>query len=184
MGRPFPGFRVGILDEEGEELPPGRPGEAAIALPHPGAFLEYWGDPDKTREKMHDGWVYTGDTVLRDEGGSLWFVGRADDIISSGGYRIGPAEIEECLLSHPEVLMAAVIGVPDELRGEAVAAFVVVTESSRIDGLREALQEHVKRRLAFYEYPRTIRFVDDLPMTTTGKIRRAELRRRAAEETS
>ena len=191
MGRPYPGTTVAIVDSddpEGREVPDGTPGEAAVALPHPGCFLGYWGRPEKTREKAHDGWLFTGDTVTRDAEGHLWFLGRADDVITSGGYRIGPAEIEECLLSHPAVEMAAVVGIPDEMRGQAVAAFVVTSGASgaaddrAAEELATELQEHVKHRLAFYEYPRTIRFVEELPMTATGKIRRTELRAMAAEE--
>lgn len=182
MGRPFPGSDVAVVGPDGGAAPDGEPGQIAVALPHPGAFLEYWRQPDRTEEKMHDGWLFTGDTVRRDKDGYLWFVGRADDVISSGGYRIGPTEIEECLLSHPAVALAAVVGIPDELRGEAVAAFVVTAGATDRDGLTRQLQDHVKHRLAFYQYPRVIRFVDELPMTTTGKIRRAELRRQAAAE--
>jgi acetyl-CoA synthetase len=183
MGRPLPGFEVAVLDADGTPVRDGEPGEIAVALPHPGAFLEYWREPDRTAEKTHDGWLHTGDTATRDAEGYFWFGGRADDLISSGGYRIGPSEIEECLVSHPGVAMAAVIGIPDEVRGQAVAAFIVAADGADTDRLTTELQDHVKHRLAFYEYPRLIRFVDELPMTTTGKIQRAALRRRFTGET-
>jgi acetyl-CoA synthetase len=183
MGRPYPGFELTLRDADGHRVADGEEGEIALRLPHPGAFVEYWREPERTAEKMHDGRLFTGDLARRDADGSLFFAGRADDIISSGGYRIGPGEIEECLISHPDVPMAAVIGVPDELRGEAVAAYVVPAEGVAADeAMTAALQDHVKHRLAFYQYPRRITYVDELPMTTTGKIQRGELRRRATME--
>ncbi|MFE7419973.1 AMP-binding protein [Rhodococcus sp. NPDC057529] len=177
MGRAFPGFTVGLFDPVGEQVETGQVGEICIAAKNPGQFLEYWNQPDKTREKVHDGWIHTGDLARADAAGNLWYQGRADDVISSAGYRIGPGEIEECLLSHHTVAMAGVIGVPDQLRGEAVHAFVVlVDEVTASEELRQELQAHVKRRLAFYQYPRQITFLDQLPLTTTGKIMRRELR--------
>ncbi|MDV7241704.1 MULTISPECIES: AMP-binding protein [Rhodococcus] len=177
MGRAFPGFTVALLDPDGEQVDTGQVGEICVAAGNPGQFLEYWNQPDKTREKVHDGWIHTGDLGRTDADGNLWYQGRADDVISSAGYRIGPGEIEECLLSHHAVAMAGVIGVPDQLRGEAVHAFVVLAdEITATEELRQELQAHVKSRLAFYQYPRQITFLDQLPMTTTGKIMRRELR--------
>jgi acetyl-CoA synthetase len=149
---------------------------------NPGQFLGYWNQPSKTDEKVYDGWIHTGDLGRTDEAGNFWYQGRADDVISSAGYRIGPGEIEECLLSHDEVAMAGVIGVPDPLRGEAVHAFVVLSEGTNSsEELRQELQTHVKSRLAFYQYPRQITFIDSLPLTTTGKILRRELRTLATD---
>ncbi|WP_280510417.1 AMP-binding protein [Nocardia farcinica] len=182
MGRAFPGFTVTVLDDTGAPAPPGETGEICVAAGNPGQFLGYWNQPGTTAEKVHDGWIHTGDLGRADTAGNLWYQGRLDDVISSAGYRIGPGEIEECLLTHPAVAMAAVIGVPDDLRGEAVHAFVVPTDGvAGTDDLRRALQDHVKSRLAFYQYPRRITFLDELPMTTTGKILRRELRHLAAD---
>lgn len=169
MGKAVPGHDVAILD-----------GEIAIrADGDPVVFLGYWRNDAATAEKIVDGWVRTGDLGEMDEDGSFRFVGRADDVISSGGYRIGPGEIEDCLTRHPGVAMAAVVGVPDDLRGEMVKAYVVAAEGvAATDELKRELQAFVRSRLAAYEYPRLIEFVDELPLTTTGKIRRAELRRR------
>ena len=177
MGRAFPGFTVRILTEDDEVVEAGTTGEICVAAGNPGQFLGYWNLPDRTAEKVHGGWIRTGDRGRADAAGNIWYEGRADDVISSAGYRIGPGEIEECLITHPAVAMAAVIGVPDELRGEAVHAFVVPASGTMPDGdLRVELQDHVKRHLAFYQYPRQITFVDELPTTVTGKILRRELR--------
>jgi acetyl-CoA synthetase len=177
MGRAFPGFTISLLDPDGHEVEIGQVGEICVAAGNPGQFLEYWNQPEKTKEKVHDGWIHTGDLGRGDRAGNLWYHGRVDDVISSAGYRIGPGEIEECLLSHHAVAMAGVIGVPDDLRGEAVHAFVVLAEGvAASEQLRTDLQNHVKKRLAFYQYPRQISFLDQLPMTTTGKILRRELR--------
>jgi len=183
MGRPYPGSDVVLLDDDGRLVSDGDEGEVAVRLPHPGAFVEYWREPERTAEKVAGGWLRTGDQARRDADGYFSFAGRADDVISSGGYRIGPGEIEDCLVSHPDVLMAAVIGEPDELRGEVVVAYVVPAAGvSSSAELTAALQDHVKHRLAFYQYPRRLEYVDELPMTTTGKIQRGELRRRATME--
>ena len=180
MGQPFPGCDIALRDADGRDVADGEEGEITLRLPHPGAFIEYWREPERTGDKMHDGWLATGDQATRDADGYLFFAGRADDIISSGGYRIGPGEIEECLISHPDVVMVAVIGVPDDVRGEAVTAYVIPADGvTPGPALTKALQDHVKHRLAFYQYPRVITYVDELPMTTTGKIQRTELRRQA-----
>jgi acetyl-CoA synthetase len=178
MGRPFPGFDIAVLDAAGHRLSAGETGEICVRAGNPGQFLGYWDQPDKTAEKVRGGWIYTGDLGRMDEDGNLWYQGRADDVISSAGYRVGPSEIEECLMSHPAVAMAAVVGELDELRGEAIHAFVVLTDGHHgSDQLAGELQQHVKSRLAFYQYPRRITFRTELPLTTTGKILRRELRR-------
>jgi acetyl-CoA synthetase len=184
MGRVYPGFEVQIEGPDGTPVGVGEQGEIALRLPSATAFREYWREPEKTAEKTRDGWLHSGDLGRADEDGYLWFEGRTDDLIGSAGYRIGPTEIEECLLGHPAVAMSAVIGVPDELRGQAVMAFVVLKPGISPDSaLDTALKDHVKHRLAFYQYPREIRFIDELPMTTTGKIMRRVLRRQVLEET-
>jgi acetyl-CoA synthetase len=171
------------VDEEGNVLPPGEVGEVAIKRPDPVMFLEYWRNPEATRDKFISDWSLTGDLAKKDEDGYFWFVGRKDDLITSAGYRIGPAEIEDCLLKHPAVAMAAVIGSPDEVRGEIVKAFIVLkAEVKPAPGLREEIQNFVKTRLAAHEYPREIEFVSELPMTTTGKIMRRELRKMEIEK--
>lgn len=182
MGRPVPGHRTAVIDPAtGEETPAGQEGEIAVAAPDPVMFLGYWGKPDATAEKFVDGpdarWLLTGDRGRRLEDGRLVFVGRADDVISSAGYRIGPAEVEDCLIRHPAVSMAGVVGAPDPLRGSVVVAFVTLAEGHAPGPeLEREIAEHVKRRLAAHEYPRAVRFVDRMPMTATGKIIRAELR--------
>lgn len=182
MGRPYPGHEVEVIDEQGNPVPDGVPGEIAVRAPDPVMFLEYWRRPDATREKFLDGWALTGDTAARDEDGYLWFQGRRDDVINSAGYRIGPAEIEDCLIRHEAVAMVAVIGIPDEIRGQAVKAFVMLREGRKpSQALEDEIRQHVKDRIAAYQYPRAIEFVDELPMTTTGKIQRSELRKLEAE---
>jgi acetyl-CoA synthetase len=179
MGRPFPGHDVTILGDDDTPAAAGETGEIAVRLPDPVAFLEYWGKPEATAHKTRSGWLRTGDVGHVDADGWFWFAARNDDVISSAGYRIGPGEIEACLVGHPAVAMAAVIGVPDEVRGQAVKAFVQLAEGTVPDAaLESALRNHVRTRLAAYEYPREIEFVDELPLTTTGKIRRVDLRRR------
>jgi acetyl-CoA synthetase len=177
MGRAFPGFEVAVLDPEGVPVGAGEVGEICVRAGNPGQFLRYWQQPEATADKVRDGWIHTGDQARRDAAGNFSYQGRADDIISSAGYRVGPGEIEECLLSHPAVAMAAAVGVPDSLRGEAIHAFVVLTEGhSPATELADELRQHVKSRLAFYQYPREITFRTELPLTTTGKIMRRELR--------
>lgn len=179
MGRPVPGHEVAVVGPDGTPLPAGDEGVVAVRRPDPVMFLEYLNRPDATAEKFIGDWLVTGDTARMDEDGYLWFVGRDDDIISSGGYRIGPAEVENCLMTHPAVAMAAVVGVPDALRGERVKAFVVLDagHTGGPDLVRE-IQAHVKARLAAHEYPRDVAFVPALPLTATGKIRRRDLRER------
>ena len=177
MGRPTPGFELVLLDETGESVAPGEVGEICVRLPSPNAFLRYWNAPEKTAEKTADGVLHTGDLAKVDDEGNFWFSGRNDDLISSAGYRVGPGEIEDQILRHPAVEMVAVIGVPDELRGEAIVAYVVPAEGvERTADLAAEIQAFVKERLAFYQYPREVVFLDELPTTNTGKIRRAQLR--------
>lgn len=178
MGRAFPGFEIALLDAVDVTVPQGEVGEICIRSGNPGQMLGYWNDPDRTAEKIHDGWIHTGDLARSDANGDLWYEGRADDVISTAGYRVGPSEIEDCLMSHPAVSMAAVIGVPDELRGESVKAFIVVSDGHvPSDELTAQLKDHVKFRLAFYQYPRSISYLEELPLTATGKIMRRELRK-------
>jgi acetyl-CoA synthetase len=183
IGRPYPGHRVAVIDDKGNEAKRGELGEVAVnrfcnGQSDPVFFLEYWKNEKATREKFIGDWGCTGDQAKMDEDGYLWYQGRSDDVIKSAGYRIGPAEIESCLVKHPAVLNAAVIGKPDATRGSIVKAFIVLQPGqSPSEKLIDEIQSHVKGRLAPYEYPREIEFIDALPMTTTGKVQRKELRR-------
>jgi len=179
MGRAVPGHRLAVISPEGEELPAGEQGLIAVARPDPVVMLEYWNQPDATAGKFIGDWLVTGDTGARDEEGYFWFQGRDDDIISSGSYRIGPGDIEDCIIRHPAVLMVAVIGVPDPVRTEIVKAFVLPKpDVEPTPTLAAEIQDFVKGRLAAYQYPRAVEFVAELPMTATGKIRRKDLRDR------
>jgi medium-chain acyl-CoA synthetase len=179
MGKPFPGHDLRVIGEEGEELPAGEVGDLALRGTPPSLFVEYWKDPEATASSRRGEWYLTGDRARRDEDGYLWFVGRADDVIISAGYRIGPFEVESALLEHPAVVESAVVASPDAVRGEIVKAFVVLRPGHEPgDELARALQDHVKRVTAPYKYPRAIEFVDALPKTVSGKIRRVELRNR------
>ena len=184
MGRAAPGFDLAILDDAGRRVAPGELGSICCKAPNPVMFLEYWNQPDATRDKFVTGedgaqWLVSGDTATRDEDGWIFFVGRADDVITSAGYRIGPAEVEDCLFSHPAIAMSAVIGVPDPARTERVKAFVILNDGFEpSEDLAREVQTHVKTRLAAHEYPREVEFVTELPMTTTGKIQRKVLRER------
>ncbi len=179
MGKPYPGHTVDVIDPQGRILPDGETGELAARVGDPVMFLGYWQKPEAMRDKIIGEWFCTGDVGYRDADGYLWFVGRRDDVISSAGYRIGPGEIENCLLKHPAVLQAAVIGKPDALRGNIVKAFIVLAAGhAPTQQLKADIQAAVKSRLAAFEYPREIEFIEALPMTTTGKVRRIELRRR------
>jgi acetyl-CoA synthetase len=179
IGRPYPGHRVAVIDDQGNELPDGELGEIAVKKENdPVFFLEYWKNPQATKDKFIGDWGCTGDQAKRDADGYLWYQGRSDDVIKSSGYRIGPAEIESCLVKHPAVLNAAVIGKPDATRGAVVKAFIVLQPGrSPSDALVDEIQSHVRGRLAPYEYPKEIEFIDALPMTTTGKVQRKELRK-------
>ena len=179
MGRPVPGHDVAVIDGQGNRLAPGELGLIAVHRPDPVMFLQYWNNPEATAAKFIGDWLVTGDQGELDADGYIRFVGRDDDVITSAGYRIGPGEIEDCLIGHPAVRMAAVVGVPDPLRTEIVKAFIVLQDGVRpSDELAAEIQAHVKTRLAAHEYPRAVEFVDSLPMTTTGKIIRRELRGR------
>ena len=192
MGRPYPGHRVAVIDDAGRECPRGTPGEIAVHRrdrhgdPDPVFFLGYWGNGAATRAKYTgdpaDSWCRTGDTATMDADGCLWYQGRSDDMFKAAGYRIGPGEIENCLVRHPAVVNAAVVPKPDAERGAVVKAYVVLAPGQRGDAaLVEQLQRHVRGRLAPYEYPKEIEFIDALPMTTTGKVQRRVLREREAE---
>ena len=184
IGRPYPGHRVAVIDENGVEAKRGELGEIAVdRRGDPVFFLKYWENEKATRDKFIGDWGCTGDQGRMDEDGYLWYQGRTDDVIKSAGYRIGPAEIESCLVRHPAVANAAVIGKPDEARGAVVKAFVVLQPGRQAsESLIEEIQAHVRGRLAPYEYPREIEFIDALPMTTTGKVQRKELRKREEQK--
>ncbi|HXN42520.1 MAG TPA: acyl-CoA synthetase [Myxococcaceae bacterium] len=177
MGRPIPGHEVSVIDGEGQPRPPGEMGTVAIRRPDPVMFLGYWNRPEATAAKFVGDWLVTGDQARLDEDGYLWFSGRDDDLITSSGYRIGPGEIENCLLRHPAVAMVAVVGVPDPVRTEVVKACVVLKPGlDPTDALKAELQQFVRSRLAAHEYPRIVEFRSSLPLTATGKIIRRELR--------
>ncbi len=178
MGRSIPGHVVDVIDEQGNRVEEGTVGEIAVKRPDPVMFLEYWQNPEATRKKYRGDWLLTGDMAKKDEDGYFWFNGRKDDVITSAGYRIGPAEIEDCLMKHPAVAMAAVVGSPDEVRTEIVKAFVVPkAEVTPGADVAEDIKTFVKTKLAAHEYPREVEFVSELPMTATGKIMRKELKK-------
>jgi acetyl-CoA synthetase len=178
---------VAVIDDDGQVLPAGSVGEVAVhrrdihGHPDPVFFLGYLNNDAATRRKYTgdpaDSWCRTGDLAVQDDDGYLWYRGRADDMFKAAGYRIGPGEIENCLLGHPAVANVAVVPKPDADRGAVVKAFVVLAQGQRGDAaLVEALQEHVRGKLAPYEYPKEIEFIEALPMTTTGKVQRRVLR--------
>jgi len=176
LGRGLPGTIVAVLDDEGKPVI-GQSGEIAVDRHHPLTMLEYWRNPQATEEKFLGDWLLSGDLGVMDEDGYVWFESRKDDVINSAGYRIGPGEIENCLGAHEAVAMSAVIGVPDERRGQVPKAFVVLRPGFEpSDDLADTLRAHVRSRLAPHEMPREIVFIDDLPRTTTGKIMRRALR--------
>ena len=187
MGRPYPGHRVAVIDDAGSECPRGTPGDVAVHRRDvhgeldPVFFLGYWKNERATAAKFTgdplDSWCRTGDSAVMDDDGYLWYQGRSDDVFKAAGYRIGPSEIENCLVKHPAVANAAVVPKPDAERGAVVKAYVVLTPG--FDGspqLVDALQQHVRGKLAPYEYPKEIEFIAALPMTTTGKVQRRVLR--------
>ena len=180
MGKPIPQYDVMIADEDGEPVQPGVTGEIVVKLDQGkplGLFDCYYRDEKRTKEAMHDGLYHTGDTAWMDEDGYYWYVGRTDDVIKSSGYRIGPFEIESVLAEHPAVLECAVTGVPDPLRGNVVKATIVLRPGfTASEELKQELQNHVKRETAPYKYPRVVEFVDELPKTVNGKIRRVAIR--------
>lgn len=183
MGKGYPGHRVAVIDDEGHECPTGVPGDVALnrynqhGEPDPIFFLGYWKNEKSTLGKYTGDWCRTGDMAVRDEDGYLWYQGRADDVFKAAGYRIGPSEIENCLVKHPAVANAAVVPKPDAERGALVKAYVVLaTGHEASDALVADLQTHVRGKLAPYEYPKEIEFITELPMTTTGKVQRRVLR--------
>jgi acyl-coenzyme A synthetase/AMP-(fatty) acid ligase len=182
MGLPFAGQEVCVVDDALSEAGVDQVGQIAVRVkPNrpPSLFLEYWKNPEETAAVFQGDYYFTGDHATRDRDGYLWFVGRADDVIISAGYRIGPFEVESALLEHPQVLESAVVASPDADRGAIVKAFVRLKPGAPRDAaLVRELQEHVKRTTAPYKYPREIEFMDELPKTVSGKIRRVELRKR------
>jgi acetyl-CoA synthetase len=187
MGRPYPGHRVAVLDDEGNECPRGTPGDVAVhrrdihGHSDPVFFLGYWKNDAATRAKFSrdpsDSWCRTGDMATMDDAGYLWYQGRSDDMFKAAGYRIGPSEIENCLVKHPAVANAAVVPKPDAQRGALVKAYVVLAPGFAAGpALVDELQRHVRGKLAPYEYPKEIEFIAALPMTTTGKVQRRLLR--------
>jgi acetyl-CoA synthetase len=188
MGRPYPGHRVALIDEHGATVHVGELGEVAVHRfdihgdPDPVFFLGYWNNPEATARKFTGDWCRTGDLAVCDEDGYLWYKGRADDVFKAAGYRIGPSEVENCLVRHPAVANAAVVPKPDPERGALVKAYVVLAPGFEASPeLVAALQAHVRGQLAPYEYPKEIEFIDALPMTTTGKVQRRVLRLREEE---
>ena len=182
IGKPVPGHEVRIVNYKGELIKePGLDGEIIVKSDTPVSFLKYWENDAATKEKVKNGWLHTGDFAYKDEEGYFYFKGREDDIINTSGYRVGPSEVEDAILSHPEVSMVAVIGVPDKLRGQIIKAFIVTGDQKNVltqnNKLKQSIQNHVKLRLAAHEYPRLIEFVYELPLTTTGKIIRKDLRK-------
>ena len=184
MGVPNPQYRIDLLKPDGRHAEEGEQGQIVIRTDQGkpvGLFKEYYRDEEKTRESWHDGYYCTGDLAWRDEDGYYWFVGRADDVIKSSGYRIGPFEVESALMTHPAVVECAITGVPDEIRGQVVKATIILAKDYKAKAgpeLIKELQDHVKRVTAPYKYPRVIEFVDELPKTISGKIRRVEIRKK------
>jgi acetyl-CoA synthetase len=179
LGRAVPGHEVAIVDDQGYVLPAGEVGSIAVRRPDPVMFLGYWNNPEATAAKFIGDWLLTGDLARMDEDGYVWFAGRSDDLITSAGYRIGPGEIEDTLLRHPCVSMAAVAGIPDPVRTEAIKAWIVLRAGWRgTPELATEIQAFVRGKLAAHEYPRHVEFVGELPMTATGKIIRRALRER------
>lgn len=188
MGVPNPQYHIGLLTPDGRPAEDGEQGQIVVYTDQGkplGLFKEYYRNEQLTREAWHDGIYYTGDVAWRDEDGYYWFVGRADDVIKSSGYRIGPFEVESALMTHPAVVECAITGVPDEIRGQVVKATIVLAKDYKDragDALVKELQNHVKRVTAPYKYPRVIEFVDELPKTISGKIRRVEIRQNEAKK--
>ena len=179
IGKPVPGHSVAVIRPDGAQCSPGEAGEIAIKRPDPVMFLEYWGKAEATREKFIGDWMTTGDQGVADEAGYVQFIGRNDDVITSSGYRIGPTEIEDCLIRHPAVALAAVVGKPDPVRTEIVKAFIVPKAGhAPSEALAADIQAFVRNELSAHEYPREVTFIDAMPMTTTGKVIRRLLRQR------
>jgi len=176
MGRAGPGHDVAVIDASGDVLPTGEVGEIAVRRPDPVMFLRYWNKPEATAEEFTGDWMRTGDLGACDGAGYFTFASRDDDVITSAGYRIGPSKIENCLCGHPDVVMAAVIGVPDALRTEVVKGFVVLRDGADWTGLEAALIQRVRDKVNPHVAPRWIERIKALPMTATGKIMKRELR--------
>jgi acetyl-CoA synthetase len=190
MGKPYPGHRVAVIDDAGRECAVGTPGDVALhrrdvhGAPDPVFFLGYWNNEAATRAKyvgaLDDSWCRTGDMAVMDADGYLWYHGRSDDVFKAAGYRIGPSEIEDCLIRHPAVALAAAVGKPDPVRTEIVKAFIVLKSGhAPSDALAADIQTFVRTRLSAHEYPREIAFIEQMPMTTTGKVIRRLLRQQA-----
>ena len=179
IGKAVPGHQVGVIREDGSLCDIDEPGQIAIRRPDPVMFLGYWNKPDATAEKFIGDWMTTGDRGVVDSDGYVGFVGRDDDLITSSGYRIGPVEIEDCLIKHPAVALAAVVGKPDVLRTEIVTAFLVL-KPGRVpsEALVDEIRAFVRERLSAHEYPREVHFIEEMPLTTTGKVIRRILRAR------
>ena len=186
MGKPAPGFTIRVVDEQGNEMPAGEEGQIAVKVKPErpvGLFKEYWKDAEEMERSFLGDWYLTGDKAYIDEDGYFWFVGRADDVIISAGYRIGPFEVESALIEHPAVAESAVVASPDDVRGEIVKAFVILApDYVASDELMISLQDHVRTTTAPYKYPRAVEFVTELPKTVSGKIRRVELRQRELDK--
>ena len=183
MGKAYPGHRVEVVDEAGQVLSPGQLGEVAIHRSDPGMFLGYWGNREATEEKFIGEWMLSKDLAIKDEEGYFWFKSRKDDVITSGGYRIGPEEIEKSIFRHPSVQDVAVIASPDAIRGSLVKAFIMLKQGVHpSESIRDEIQLMVKKNLAAYEYPREIEFLSDFPRTVTGKIQRHVLREREIQK--
>ena len=178
MGRPMPGWEVAILDEDEQPLARGERGEICLrARSNPHYPIGYWNRPEDTEEVFGGDWFHTKDAATMDDDGYVWYAGRADDVIISAGYRIGPFEVESACVEHPAVKEAAAVASPDERRGDIVKAFIVLTGGHEpSEELAQEIKTHVRERHSAYAYPREIEFVADLPKTLTGKIRRIELR--------
>ncbi|MEJ2374144.1 MAG: acyl-CoA synthetase [Pseudolabrys sp.] len=180
IGKPVPGHVVSTIDHDGNAMKAGEIGQIAVRRPDPVMFLEYWGRSQATQEKFIGDWMVTGDQGVMDADGYVSFVGRDDDVITSAGFRIGPGEIEDCLLRHPAVALATAVGKPDPVRTEIVKAFVVLKDGYQpSDALAGEIQGFVRTRLSAHEYPREVAFIEQMPMTTTGKVIRRLLRKRA-----
>ena len=178
IGKAVPGHVVEIVDEDGQVAKQDELGEIAVKGPDPVMFLKYWKNPQATKDKFIGEWLRTGDYGRKDENGNLWFSGRQDDIIESGGFRIGPGEVEDCLMKHAAVALVGVIGVSDPIRGEIVKAFILPKAGVRTGkALAESIKDHVKTRLEAHAYPREVVFLEEMPKTKTGKILKQELRR-------
>jgi len=180
IGKPVPGHDVAVIRPDGSRAGAGELGPIAVRRPDPVMFLEYWGRPEATQQKFIGDWMTTGDQGTVDDEGYITFVGRDDDVITSSGYRIGPGEIEDCLIGHPSVALAAVVGKPDPVRTEIVKAFIVLKPGfAPSDALAAEVRDFVRTKLSAHEYPREVAFIREMPMTTTGKIVRRLLRDQA-----